>query len=77
MTDIEKIKKYFYKYSSHFTENEKIYILNYLRYYNNKKNILLPIEILQIFDYCEVISDKNNIYLGFIKLLEKMTTDLM
>jgi len=72
MTDIEKIKKYFYKYSSHFTENEKIYILNYLKYYNNKKNILLPIEILQIFDYCEVIPDKNNIYLGFIKLLEKM-----
>lgn len=72
MTDKEKIKKYFKKYFFCFTENEKKYILNYLNYYNDKKNILLPVEILQIYDSCKIIPDEKNIYIGFIKLLEKM-----
>lgn len=72
MTDIEKLKKYFKKHPDHFTDNEKKYILSYLKYYNNNKNILLPTEILQIFDACKIIPDQNNIYLGFIKLLEEM-----
>ena len=72
MTDKEKIKKYFKKYLYCFTENEKKYILSYLNYYNDKKDILLPVEILQIYDSCKIIPDEKNIYIGFIKLLEKM-----
>ena len=72
MTDGEKLKKYFNKHPDHFTDNEKKYILSYLKYYNNNKNILLPTEILQIFDACKIIPDQNNIYLGFIKLLENI-----
>lgn len=72
MTDKEKIEKYLNKYSHCFTENEEKYIFDFLKYYKKNKNIFLPLEIQQIYDECEIISENNNIYNGYIKLLEKM-----
>ena len=47
MTDKEKIEKYLNKYSHCFTENEKKYIFDFLKYYKKNKNIFLPLEIQQ------------------------------
>ena len=72
MTDKEKIIRYFNKYPNLFDKYEKKYILDFLEYYKNNKYVFLPLEIQQIYDACGIISENNNIYNGYIKLLEKM-----
>ena len=66
----KKIVDFFNEYPDVFMDMEKKTIINYSKKFS--KYLLVPDNVREVYDELELIPDENNIYLGFIDLVEKI-----
>ena len=70
MNMTKKVLEFFNEYPDIFTEWEKRIIINYSKKFS--KYILVPDNVREVYDELSLIPRENNIYLGFIDLVEEI-----
>ena len=70
MNMTKKVIDFFNEYPDIFTDIQKKTIINYSKKFS--KYLLVPDNVREVYDELNLIPDDNNIYLGFIKLVENI-----
>ena len=68
-TDYNQIVDFILKYAEAFTKEERKHLMDYARR-GHPKNKMIPDLVREIYDRLGLLDDKDNMYLGFIDLLD-------